>query len=464
MINIPTFITRFFLYITPSPPSLISSLLNYQTISYSSFYIFLSLQHMDQDHEIEVPSFFVCPISLEIMKDPVTVSTGITYDRESIEKWLFPKKNITCPVTKQQLQDSTDLTPNHTLRRLIQAWCTLNASQGIERIPTPKPPINKTQITKLINEASSHNSSPLMQIKSLKRLRSIASGSETNKRIMEDAGVVEFLASVVIDNIDHNSASLLTENNPVDESLSILHNLHVSESGLKTLLCFRNGEFIESLTKVMQKGFFESRAYAVFLLKSMTEVAEPVQLLHQKTELFMELVQVLKDQISIKVSKATLQTLIVLCPWGRNRIKGVEAGTVSVLIELLLDNCKDRKPNEMMLVLLENLCQCAEGRAELLRHGAGLAVVSKKILRVSSVANDRGVRILLSVSRFSATPNVVQEMLKLGVVAKLCLVLQVDCGSKTKEKASEILKMHARVWRNSPCIPSNLLSSYPNYI
>ncbi|CAL5194327.1 unnamed protein product [Lathyrus oleraceus] len=420
---------------------------------------------MDHD-EIDVPTYFLCPISLEIMKDPVTVSTGITYDRESIEKWLFSKKNKTCPITKQQLSDYTDLTPNHTLRRLIQAWCTLNASQGIERIPTPKPPINKIQIAKLIKEASHSNLT--IQIKSLKKLKSFASGSETNKRCMEDAGAVEFLASIVINNsCNIDSASLLiseTSVNPADEALSILHNLHVSEAGLKNLLAFKNGEFIGSLTKVMQKGFFESRAYAVFLLKSMSEVAEPVQLLHQNTELFVELVQVLKDQISQKVSKAALQTLIHLCPCGRNRIKGVEAGTVPVLIELLLENCKDRKPNEMMLVLLECLCQCAEGRAELLRHGGGMAVVSKKILRVSSVANDRAVRILLSVSRFSATHNVVQEMLKLGVVAKLCLVLQVDCGSKTKEKAREILKMHARVWRDSPCIPSNLLSSYPNYI
>ncbi|CAI8593109.1 unnamed protein product [Vicia faba] len=194
------------------------------------------------------------------------------------------------------------------------------------------------------------------------------------------AGVVDFLASIVVNNsCNIDSASLLlseTNVNLVDEALSILHNLHVSEAGLKNLLAFKNGQFIESLTKVLQKGFFESRAYAVFLLKSMTEVAEPVQLLHQKTDLFVELVQVLKDQISQKVSKAALQTLIILCPCGRNRIKGVEAGTVPVLIELLLENCKDRKPNEMMLVLLECLCQCAEGRAELLRHGAGMAVVS----------------------------------------------------------------------------------------
>ena len=103
--------------------------------------------------EIDVPPFFVCPISLELMKDPVTVSTGITYDRHSIEKWLFAAvpKNNTCPVTKQPLLP--DLTPNHTLRRLIQAWCTVNASHGVQRIPTPKPPVDKTLIEKLLRDA-----------------------------------------------------------------------------------------------------------------------------------------------------------------------------------------------------------------------------------------------------------------------------------------------------------------------
>jgi hypothetical protein len=130
------------------------------------------------------------------------------------------------------------------------------------------------------------------------------------------------------------------------------------------------------------------------------------------------------------------------------------------LIEILLD-CKERKPCEMILVLLEKLCQCADGRYELLSHGCGLAIVSKKILRVSTLANDRAVRILLSVSRFSATHFVVQEMLRIGVVAKLCLVLQVDSGNKAKDKAREILKLHAKSWRSSQCIPFNLLASYP---
>ncbi|XP_028787719.1 E3 ubiquitin-protein ligase PUB23-like [Neltuma alba] len=397
------------------------------------------------DHEIDVPPFFICPVSLEIMKDPVTVSTGITYDRESIEKWLFSGKSMTCPVTKQPLSDDTDLTPNHTLRRLIQAWCTMNASHGIERIPTPKPPVTKTQISKLIRDASR---SPHSLTRCLRELKSIASDSETNRRCMEASGAVEFLASII------STASPQVEPNQ-DEALSILHSLHVSEASLKSLITFRNGGLIDSLTTVMQKGVYESRAYAVLLLNSMFQVADSSRLFNIRYELFVELVQILKDQISQQATYATLQTLIQLCPWGRNRHRAVKVGCVWELIELLLD-CEERKVCEMMLVLLDMLCSCAEGRAELLRHGAGLAVVSKKILRVSTMANERAVRILLSVSKSSATASVVQEMIQVGAMGKLCLVMQMESGSKTKEKAREILKLHALACKNSACMPSSL--------
>ncbi|KAF7147037.1 hypothetical protein RHSIM_Rhsim03G0065400 [Rhododendron simsii] len=411
--------------------------------------------------EIEVPPFFLCPISLEMMKDPVTIPTGITYDRESIEKWLFTNKNKNCPVTKQVLSNP-DLTPNHTLRRVIQSWCTLNASNGIERVPTPKPPVTKSQIIKLLKDAKS----PQMQINCLKRLRSIASTSETNKRCIESSGGVEFLASLVKNNTtsttsvepcDHDGFEFTK---PSDEALSILFSLQLSESALKSLNA-KNGEFIDSLLNVLQVGCCESRAYAVLLLNSILEVEEPAQLVALKPEFFVGLVQILHDQISPKASKAALQLLINVGPWGRNKLKAAEAGAVKVLVDLLLDSC-EKRACEMILTALDQLCQCADGRAELLKHGAGLAVVSKKILRVSKVGSERAVRILLSISKYSASPSVVQEMLQLGVVSKLCLVLQGDSGSKAKEKAREILKLHARAWKNCSCIPMSLLSSYPS--
>ncbi|KAH0764308.1 hypothetical protein KY285_000179 [Solanum tuberosum] len=408
--------------------------------------------------EIQIPPYFICPISLEMMKDPVTISTGITYDRENIEKWIFSAKNNTCPVTKQSLITGIELTPNVTLRRFIQSWCTINASHGIERFPTPKPPVSKPQIIKLLKEVKS----PKMQMKSLKTLRSIASENDANKRCMESAGAMEFLASIINNN---NSNEVFEEEeegfmSTKHEALSILYQLKLSEQGLKSLIMSGNGEFIESLTCVMQHGSYESRAYAVMLMKDMFEVSTPTLLLSLKQEFFTQVVQVLRDEISQKATKASLQVLVHVCPFGRNRVKAAEAGAIRVLVDLLLDS-SEKKTCELMLILLDQLCQSAEGRAELLNHPGGLAIVSKKIFRVSKVGSERAIKILHSISKFSSTPSVVQEMLSLGVVAKLCLVLQVDCGSKSKERAREILKFHAKAWSNSPCIPNNLLSSYP---
>jgi hypothetical protein len=408
--------------------------------------------------EIEVPPYFLCPITLEIMKDPVTVSTGITYDRGSIERWIFSQKNNICPVTKQVLLD-LEITPNITLRRVIQSWCTLHASQGIERLPTPKAPVSRPQLLKLFNDAES----PQTQIKTLHKLRSIASENQTNKRSMEAVGAADFLASLVVKKTleasrAQESEDLLDSRKACDVALSILYSLQLTESGLDAL---NHGEFVESLTLVMQQGSYESRAYAVMLLKSMLEVADPSLLINLRPEFFAGLARILNDQITQKASKAALKVLISACPWGRNRVKAAESAAVRALIDLLLDS-SDKRACEMALMVLDLLCQCAVGRAELLAHSAGLAIVSKKILRVSQAANERAVRVLHSVSKFTATPGVLQEMLQIGVVAKLCLALQVECGYKTKERARDMLKSHTRAWRNPSCIPTNLISSYPS--
>ncbi|KAA8549971.1 hypothetical protein F0562_001672 [Nyssa sinensis] len=379
--------------------------------------------------EIDVPSHFICPISMQLMRDPVTLST--------------------------------DLTPNHTLRRLIQAWCTLNASHGIERIPTPRQPVDIPQIAKLLNDAKRF---PHMQLKCLRRLRSIAYGAESKKKCLEAAGAVEFLATIIkkdestVTEVDFEDGAELMKAS--DEALNILYHLETSETCLKKLISDK-GEFLESLMHALKGGNYQSRAYAIMLLKSIFEVADPIQLIGAKPEFFIEVVKILRDSISQQASKAALKLLVELSPWGRNRIKAVEGGAVSVLIELLLET-SERRACELILIVLDQLCGSAEGRAELLKHGAGLAIISKKIIRVSHVASDRAVRILSSISRFSATSRVLQEMLQVGVVSKLCLVLQVDSSVKTKERAKEILKLHSRVWKNSSCVPPHLLSSYPS--
>ncbi|TVU06022.1 hypothetical protein EJB05_49209, partial [Eragrostis curvula] len=58
-----------------------------------------------------------CPITLELMTDPVTVATGQTYDRASIRKWIKSGCR-TCPVTGERLR-SAELVPNLAVRGIV---------------------------------------------------------------------------------------------------------------------------------------------------------------------------------------------------------------------------------------------------------------------------------------------------------------------------------------------------------
>ncbi|KAL5207843.1 hypothetical protein ABZP36_032278 [Zizania latifolia] len=193
----------------------------------------------------------------------------------------------------------------------------------------------------------------------------------------------------------------------------------------------------------------------------MTSAMLPERLMTVSAELVQEVVRVVADGVSSQAVKAALHVLCRLCPWGRNRVKAVEAGAVAVLVELLLDE-GGRRAAELAVVAIDHLCGCAEGRSELVAHPAGLAVVSKKAMRVSPATTESAVRALHAVARHSATPAVLQEMLAVGVVAKLLLVLQVDGGERARVRAREMLKANARVWKDSPCLQARLKASYPS--
>ena len=46
------------------------------------------------------PHEFICPLTHEIMSDPVTLLTGMTYDRHSIKNWI-DLGHTTCPMTQK---------------------------------------------------------------------------------------------------------------------------------------------------------------------------------------------------------------------------------------------------------------------------------------------------------------------------------------------------------------------------
>ncbi|KAH9712691.1 putative U-box domain-containing protein 50 [Citrus sinensis] len=68
----------------------------------------------------DVPSVFICPIFQEVMKTPHVAADGFSYELEAMEEWLGMGHD-TSPMTNLRLKHKY-LTPNHTLRSLIQEW------------------------------------------------------------------------------------------------------------------------------------------------------------------------------------------------------------------------------------------------------------------------------------------------------------------------------------------------------
>ena len=329
-----------------------------------------------QDYlEVEVPSYFRCPISMELIRDPVTVSTGVTYDRESIEQWIFSCKKKTCPATMQRLENF-DLIPNHTLRRLIKGWCVANSSKGVEKIPTPWPPIDVDQVSMLLESAL--RSPSFEGINALKKLRSIARESDGNRRCIAASGSSHVLASLMnsycSEEIDNEKFRAC------EEALGILYLLPMTQeiaNSLTETACIRSMAF------TLHKGTTEARLHAAVLLQKVsTCISDWEFIARERINIFQGLLEIIMGEVCHQATIAALVVLIAICKKSRkNRLWAIEAGAVFSLIELLPE---DKKPVcEKILDLLDMLVDYVEGRDAMDDHAMGIVVVSKKIIRVS---------------------------------------------------------------------------------
>ncbi|KAJ4803021.1 U-box domain-containing protein kinase family protein [Rhynchospora pubera] len=71
-----------------------------------------------------IPSYFMCPIFQEVMKDPHVAADGYTYEAEAIKGWL-DSGHGTSPMTNLPLPHQ-ELTPNYALRSAIQEWLLMH--------------------------------------------------------------------------------------------------------------------------------------------------------------------------------------------------------------------------------------------------------------------------------------------------------------------------------------------------
>ncbi|CAH9099737.1 unnamed protein product [Cuscuta epithymum] len=79
---------------------------------------------------------FLCPLTKQVMREPVTTENGQTFEREAIEKWFKECKasgrNPVCPITRRELK-STELNPSIALSKTIKEWNARNEAAQLDR-------------------------------------------------------------------------------------------------------------------------------------------------------------------------------------------------------------------------------------------------------------------------------------------------------------------------------------------
>ncbi|GMJ12855.1 plant U-box 26 [Hibiscus trionum] len=387
---------------------------------------------------VQVPYYFRCPISLELMRDPVTVSTGQTYDRTSIESWVATG-NTTCPVTRAPLSDFTPI-PNHTLRRLIQDWCVGNRDLCIERIPTPKEPAEPATVSSLLKQASLISNPVSTRVSALVRLKGMARDSEKNRSVICFPDKArEMLMSIVFSDSSSRSSELN------QEALAVLVMFQLCESE-----CTEIGSDLNKviyLSKLLFHSSIEVRINSASLIETVLNGTRSSDLRAEISNvdgIVAGVTDILKNLSSNpRALRIGVRALFALCLVKQTRHKAVQAGAAEALIERLAD--LEKCDAERALATIELLCRIPSGCSAFAAHALTVPLLVKRILKISDMATEYAAGALMALCSESERSR--KEAVSGGVLTQLLLLVQSDCTDRAKRKAQMLLKMLRDSWR-----------------
>ncbi|GFQ04561.1 U-box domain-containing protein 11 [Phtheirospermum japonicum] len=278
------------------------------------------------DSLVIIPDDFRCPISLELMRDPVIVATGQTYERSYIQQWI-DCGNTTCPKTQLKLQHLT-LTPNYVLRSLISQWCLkhnveqplkngrLKKSDGSFRDVTD----DITAIEALVHKLSSRSVDSCRS--ALSEIRSLSKRSTDNRILLAEAGAIPILVN------------LLTSDDVQiqDNAVTCVLNLSIYENN-KGLIMLANA--VPSIVQVLRAGSPEAKENAAATLFSLS-LADENKIIIGASGAITALVHLLENG-GPRGKKDAATALFNLCIYHGNKGRAVRAGIVDGLLKMLTD-------------------------------------------------------------------------------------------------------------------------------
>ncbi|KAI0501863.1 hypothetical protein KFK09_016808 [Dendrobium nobile] len=279
-----------------------------------------------------VPPDFRCPISLELMRDPVVVASGQTYDRDSITRWIGAG-HATCPKSGQLLSH-TNLVPNRALKNLISAWCReqnvpFDGFDSIKGEPTSATCANKAALeaarmtaTFLVNKLDSSPSTEMAN-RVVHELRLLAKTGSDNRAFVAEAGAIPLLLPFLSSEDPRLQLNAVTA----------LLNLSILESNKKRIMHAEGG--LDALIHVLAGGAtWWAKENAAATLLSLSSIHAYRRRLGRNQRVVTELVALArKGPASTK--KDALAAILSLAGDRENIAHLVEGGVVESALEAL---------------------------------------------------------------------------------------------------------------------------------
>lgn len=387
-----------------------------------------------------IPPLFRCPISLDLFKDPVTLCTGQTYDRSSIEKWLSCG-NSTCPVTMQKLHDSS-IVPNTTLRHLIDQWLQINYSHGydLDYFQT----VDDSFVV-LKHNLQSKESTLDTKVEALEKVLALSEDLPFGNCPLIQLDFFQMILELALENAAESSN--FEENLMFVEKALVcgLKLLPFSDLGTLNMLTEDESKFTNFLI-LFKKGTFimkKSLCHFIVAISSSLQTKELLAMLGKSKILIQELVHLVENKLD--GCEESIKALSTLSSLEQNREVIAKENAVKALITYIVNapKCQYRSllAPVMAMETIETLLVVESAKEDVLNHPNGVSEIVKMVFRVSSdnEASESAVNCLIILCQDFM--DVREKAICCGILTKLLLLLQSQCSERTKNKARMLLKL-----------------------
>ncbi|MED6194579.1 hypothetical protein PIB30_029848 [Stylosanthes scabra] len=384
---------------------------------------------------VTVPSLFRCPISMDVMRSPVSLCTGVTYDRSSIQRWL-ESGHDTCPATMQVLP-SKDFIPNLTLHRLIRLWLISAAGE-------PSSPSESR-----ISAASDRIRALLAGIQtdaedfaaSLSELAEFSRFSADNRRVLVsfpgfDSAIARALAGSrsrieALENVIAVLDLVLRENGNSDSG--------AGERIRRSILDTRE-DCLGAIAFAIENGSAKLKVASVRVLEFLAGEFQSKRWIAETRGLLSQLVKLLNDGTE-ELNGAVLSLLASVSVTQSAKAELVRLEIIKAVSKTLQSAACSGSMADKCLRVLAVVATCADGRAAMGGDLSCAAAVVERLAKAGKAATEDAVAVLWSLCCLCGNEKVRDEVAKRNGVAVVLLVMQRGCEDHVRSMCVDLIKV-----------------------